>query len=179
MAKQNNKADVEFIRALAALLNENDLTELEVDREYGESDRLSVRVSRAAPPPAAPLAAPAPLAPAALAPAAPLAPAASAAPPAPDGAAGNAGEEADAADPANHPGAVTSPMVGTVYLAPEPGAAPFVTLGDKVSEGDTLLIVEAMKTMNHIPAPKSGTVKRILVADGDPVEFGAPLMIVE
>ena len=70
-------------------------------------------------------------------------------------------------------------MVGTVYLAAEPGAAPFVSVGDAVKEGQTLLIVEAMKTMNHIPAPKSGIVKRILVEDGSPVEYGAPLMIVE
>jgi acetyl-CoA carboxylase biotin carboxyl carrier protein len=84
-----------------------------------------------------------------------------------------------AGDPAAHPGAVTSPMVGTAYLAPEPGADNFVKTGDKVSEGDTLLIIEAMKTMNQIPAPRSGTVKRILVEDGAPVEFGAPLMIIE
>jgi acetyl-CoA carboxylase biotin carboxyl carrier protein len=77
------------------------------------------------------------------------------------------------------PGAVTSPMVGTVYLQPEPGAAAFVKVGDTVEEGQTLLIVEAMKTMNHIPAPRAGTVKRILVEDGAPVEFGAPLMILE
>jgi acetyl-CoA carboxylase biotin carboxyl carrier protein len=83
------------------------------------------------------------------------------------------------ADPASLPGAVTSPMVGTVYMSPEPDVAAFVKVGDKVSEGDTLLIIEAMKTMNHIPAPKSGTVKRLLVEDGAPVEFGAPLMIVE
>jgi len=70
-------------------------------------------------------------------------------------------------------------MVGTVYMAPEPDAPAFVKVGDQVSEGDTLLIIEAMKTMNHIPAPKSGTVKRIVVSDGSPVEFGAPLMIVE
>jgi acetyl-CoA carboxylase biotin carboxyl carrier protein len=74
---------------------------------------------------------------------------------------------------------VTSPMVGTVYMSPEPDVAAFVKVGDTVSEGDTLLIIEAMKTMNHIPAPKSGTVKRIVVSDGSPVEFGAPLMIVE
>ena len=85
----------------------------------------------------------------------------------------------DSDDPAAHPGAVTSPMVGTVYMAPEPGAAPFCEVGKTVSEGDTLLIIEAMKTMNHIPAPKAGTVKRILVEDGGPVEFGAPLMIIE
>ena len=74
---------------------------------------------------------------------------------------------------------MTSPMVGTVYLAAEPGASPFVTVGAQVSEGQTVLIIEAMKTMNHIPAPRAGTVKRILVEDGHPVEYGAPLMIVE
>jgi acetyl-CoA carboxylase biotin carboxyl carrier protein len=83
------------------------------------------------------------------------------------------------ADPAQHPGAVTSPMVGTVYMAAEPGTAPFMTVGSVVSEGQTVLIIEAMKTMNHIPAPKSGTVRRILVEDGSAVEFGAPLMIIE
>jgi acetyl-CoA carboxylase biotin carboxyl carrier protein len=82
-------------------------------------------------------------------------------------------------DPAQHPGAVTSPMVGTTYLSAEPGAAPFVTVGASVTEGQTVLIIEAMKTMNHIPAPRAGTVKRILVADGTPVEYGAPLMIIE
>ena len=82
-------------------------------------------------------------------------------------------------DPANHPGAVTSPMVGTVYMQAEPGAPPFISVGASISEGDTLLIVEAMKTMNQIPAPKSGIVKRILVEDGAAVEFGAPLAIIE
>lgn len=163
MAKQNNNSDVEFIQALAALLNENDLTEIQVKREYGEADKLNVRVSRvkqvvqAAVQVAAPVAAAAPAA----------APAETAAP------------AADNADPAGLPGAVTSPMVGTVYLQAEPDSPSFVKVGDTVAEGDTLLIIEAMKTMNHIPAPHSGTVKRILVADGDPVEFGAPLMIIE
>ncbi|MWD28338.1 acetyl-CoA carboxylase, biotin carboxyl carrier protein, partial [Aquicoccus sp. SCR17] len=82
-------------------------------------------------------------------------------------------------DPASHPGAVTSPMVGTVYMQAEPGAPAFITVGKQVAEGDTLLIVEAMKTMNHIPAPKAGTVKRILVEDGAAVEYGAPLVILE
>jgi acetyl-CoA carboxylase biotin carboxyl carrier protein len=82
-------------------------------------------------------------------------------------------------DPAQHPGAVTSPMVGTAYLAPEPGAAPFVTVGATVAEGQTLLIIEAMKTMNQIPSPRAGVVRRILIEDGTPVEYGAPLMIVE
>jgi acetyl-CoA carboxylase biotin carboxyl carrier protein len=80
---------------------------------------------------------------------------------------------------ASHPGAVPSPMVGTAYLAPEPGAAPYVSVGSSVKEGQTVLIVEAMKTMNHIPATRSGTVKEILVEDGQPVEFGEPLLIIE
>ena len=83
------------------------------------------------------------------------------------------------ADPAKHPGVVTSPMVGTAYAAAEPGGKPFVDVGSKVAAGDTLLIVEAMKTMNQIPAPRSGTVTQILVEDAQPVEFGEPLMIIE
>ncbi len=86
---------------------------------------------------------------------------------------------APAADAGPHPGTITSPMVGTAYLAPEPGAKNYVEVGDKVSEGQTILIIEAMKTMNHIPATKSGTVKQVLVEDAQPVEFGEPLIIVE
>ena len=78
-----------------------------------------------------------------------------------------------------HPGAVTSPMVGTAYWAPEPGAKPFIDVGTKVSAGQTLLIIEAMKTMNQIPSPRAGTVTQILVEDGQPVEFGEPLVIIE
>ncbi|EBA06061.1 acetyl-CoA carboxylase biotin carboxyl carrier protein [Sagittula stellata] len=163
MSKNTHETDVAFIKALAEVLQENDLTELEVKREYGEDDSLNVRVSRAAP--AATYAAPAPVAaPAPAAAAAPAAPAAAAELP---------------EDPAAHPGAVTSPMVGTVYMQPEPGAPSFISVGAQVKEGDTLLIVEAMKTMNHIPAPRAGTVKRILVEDGAPVEYGAPLVILE
>lgn len=161
MSKHPHDTDVAFIEALATLLRENDLTELEVMREYGENDSLNVRVSRGGTVVTA--AAPAPMAPAT--PAAPAAPA-------------ETGGTAASDDPASHPGAVTSPMVGTVYLQPEPGAPAFVKVGDTVEEGQTLLIVEAMKTMNQIPAPHAGTVKRILIADGDPVEFGAPLMII-
>lgn len=164
MTEKTTDADVAFIKALAELLRENDLTELEVKREYAEDNSLNVRVSRAAPV-AAPIAAPAPIAVAAAPAAAPVAAAAEA--------------PAAAEDPAAHPGAVTSPMVGTVYLQPEPGAAPFVRVGATVAEGDTLLIVEAMKTMNHIHAPRAGTVKRILVDDGAAVEFGTPLVIIE
>ncbi|MBJ3762822.1 acetyl-CoA carboxylase biotin carboxyl carrier protein [Maribius pontilimi] len=164
MTETPHKSDVTFIKALAELLRENDLTELRVKREYGEDDSLDVRVSRGQ------FVAPAP----AYAPA-PQAQAAPAAPPA----AQDEGAPAERSDPASQPGAVTSPMVGTVYMAPEPGAPDFVSVGDKVKEGQTLLIVEAMKTMNQIPAPRAGTVKRILVEDGAPVEFGAPLMVIE
>lgn len=166
MTKKKHDSDVEFIQALAELLAANDLTELEVNREYGDNDSLNVRVSRATQA-AIQVAAPVAAAPVAAAPAAAAAAAPAAAP--------AAAEE----DPASHPGAVTSPMVGTVYLQPEPGAPAFVSVGAQVSEGQTILIIEAMKTMNQIPAPKSGTVKRILVEDGGAVEFGAPLVIIE
>jgi acetyl-CoA carboxylase biotin carboxyl carrier protein len=165
MSKHNSDADVAFIAALADLLNKNDLTEISVKREYGEDDSLDVRVVKqanvvttVAAAPAVHAAAPAP-APAMAAPA---------------GAAA-----APVEDPAQHPGAVTSPMVGTCYLAAEPGATPFISMGATVTEGQTVLIIEAMKTMNHIPAPRAGTVKRILVEDGTPVEYGSPLMIIE
>lgn len=165
MTKNNRDQDVEFIKALAELLRENDLNELEVSREYGEDDSLNVRVARGGAV-AAPVMAAAPVAaaPAPVPAAAPTAAAAQAAP---------------SDDPASHPGAVPSPMVGTVYMQAEPGAPAFISVGASISEGDTLLIVEAMKTMNHIPAPKSGTIKRILVEDGAAVEFGTPLVIIE
>lgn len=162
--KTSHDSDVSFIQALAELLRENDLTELRVKRDYAENDSLDVRVGRYAQPAPQPVVATAAPVPAAPAPATPAAPAPAA----------GGGE-----DPTDHPGAVTSPMVGTVYMAPEPGAAHFSAVGKSVSEGETLLIIEAMKTMNHIPAPRSGTIKRILVEDGAPVEFGAPLVIIE
>ncbi len=167
MTKNTHDADVAFIRALAELLNENDLTELQVKRDYAEDDSLNVRVSRKPPQqiiaPQQMQAAPAQM---------------SAAAPAPMQSAGASASDAPA-DPADHPGAVTSPMVGTIYTQAEPGAPAFISVGQSVAEGDTLLIVEAMKTMNHIPAPRAGTIKRIMVADGDAVEFGAPLVILE
>ena len=162
MTKKTHDADVSFIQSLAELLRENDLTELEVMREYGDNDSLNVRVSRAAPVAAQPVYAAAPAAPAPVAAAAPADTPAT-----------------DVADPANPPGAGPSPMVGTIYLQPEPGAPAFVSVGTQVAEGDTLLIIEAMKTMNHIPAPRAGTVKRILVEDGGAVEYGSPLLIIE
>lgn len=166
MTNRSHEDDVAFIKALAEVLSENDLSELQVKRDYADEGSLNVRVSR--------VSASAPVAVSMPAPVAPVAAAA----PAPAAAAPSPAATVDE-DPAALPGAVVSPMVGTAYLAPEPGAEAFVKVGASVQEGQTLCIVEAMKTMNQIPAPKSGTVKRILVEDGAPVEFGAPLMVIE
>ncbi len=162
MSEKKQGIDKELIRELANILNDTDLSEIEV-----EQDDLRIRVSRAAPPAtvyaaAPPAYAPAPAAtPAAPAVAAPAAPAAAAAPP---------------RNPAN---TVSSPMVGTVYLSPAPGARPFIEVGATVKEGQTILIVEAMKTMNQIPAPKSGKVVEIIVNDAQPVEYGEALVVIE
>ncbi len=144
--------DHDVIRDLAKLLDETGLTEIEYER-----DGVSIRVARhvAAPaihgrPTESPIGTPAA--------AAPIAP---------------------SADTAQHTGLVASPMVGTAYLGPAPGARPFVEVGSAVKAGETLIIIEAMKTMNQIPAPRSGTVLQILVEDGQPVEYGEPLMIIE
>ncbi len=151
MAKGDH--DEELVRSLADLLDEKGLTEIAYT-----SGRMSIRVARQpAPTAATPAAAPAP----AHATAAPAA------------------EEPAAALDANHPGAVTSPMVGTAYLQPEPGAPPYVKPGDAVQQGQTLLLIEAMKTFNEIRATHSGTVKQVLIDTGMPVEFGDVLMIIE
>jgi len=144
--------DQGLIRELAALLDETGLTEIEI-----EQDKIRVRVARSA-------AAPAPVT-------VPLPSGRSEPAPAP--------KPPTAPDPASHAGAVLSPMVGTAYCAPEPGAKPFVEVGERVTEGQTVLIIEAMKTMNQIPAPHAGTVIRVMVEDGHPVEYGDPLMIIE
>ncbi len=162
MTKKNRDQDVEFIQSLAKLLNQNELTELEVSREYGETDKINVRVSKSGSLQAYQVATQQPS----------MAPAIA---PMPQ----EESSDQNISDPVSHPGAVTSPMVGTVYMQVEPGAEPFISVGSSVSEGDTLLIVEAMKTMNQIPSPKSGTVKRIFVEDGAAVEFGSPLVVVE
>ncbi len=154
--------DVAFIQALAQLLRESDLTELEVEREYGEGDELKVRLSRAMVAPASAHAAPA--VPTSTAHHANAHPALMPAP------------VAEGPDLGN---AVTSPMVGTAYLSPEPGSEPFVGVGDQVAEGDTIMIIEAMKTMNQIPAPRAGRVRAVLVENAEPVEFGEPLMIID
>ena len=166
MTKNNRDKDVQFIEALAVLLREHDLNEVEVNREFGQDDSLTVRVARGGQ----------------IVAAAPTISNPTLAAPVQEGTSvlvSNQTSDTVVDDPANHPGAVTSPMVGTVYMQAEPGAPPFISVGASISEGDTLLIVEAMKTMNQIPAPKSGIVKRILVEDGAAVEFGAPLAIIE
>ena len=166
MTKNNRDKDVQFIEALAVLLREHDLNEVEVNREFGQYDSLTVRVARGGQ----------------IAAAAPTISNPTLAAPVQEGTSvsvSNQTSDTVVDDPANHPGAVTSAMVGTVYMQAEPGAPPFISVGASISEGDTLLIVEAMKTMNQIPAPKSGIVKRILVEDGAAVEFGAPLAIIE
>ena len=166
MTKNNRDKDVQFIEALAVLLREHDLNEVEVNREFGQDDSLTVRVARGGQ-----VVATAPISNPTIA----AAPMQNVTPVSDTKQASDASSD----DPANHPGAVTSPMVGTVYMQPEPGAPAFISVGASISEGDTLLIVEAMKTMNQIPAPKSGIVKRILVEDGAAVEFGSPLAIIE
>ena len=152
--KQSAITESQVIRELAELLNETGLSEIEI-----EKSGLRVRVARQINVTAAP----------------------AAAVEAPVVAAGGPAAANDTAggDAARHPGAVKSPMVGTAYRAPEPGAPPFVEVGSRVSQGDTLLIIEAMKTMNNIPAPKAGTVAAILFENGQPVEFGEPLIIIE
>jgi acetyl-CoA carboxylase biotin carboxyl carrier protein len=161
-SKPDNKSAANFksddsalIRELALLLDETSLTEIEIERA-GLRVRVARNISIAASMPAnfqpQPSASAAPIA--AISPAA-------------------------IADLAKHPGAVPSPMVGTAYSSPEPGAKPFIEVGTKVSVGQTLLIIEAMKTMNQIPSPRAGTVTQILVEDGQPVEFGEPLVIIE
>ena len=150
MSKQSSDADVAFISALAELLNKNELTEISVKREYGEADSLNVRVVKQSTV-------------VQMAQAAPVQYAAAGAAAAPAAAAAAVND-----DPAQHPGAVTSPMVGTCYMAAEPGATPFASIGMAVTEGQTVLIIEAMKTMNHIPAPRAGTVKRIWLAMAPP-----------
>lgn len=152
-AAKFSSEDSALVRELALLLDETSLTEIEIERA-GLRLRVARNISVAA-------TMPVPVAHAAPVPVAAAAPATT------------------AADMSKHPGAVTSPMVGTAYWAPEPGVKPFVEVGSKVSVGQTLLIIEAMKTMNQIPSTRAGTVTQILVEDGQPVEFGEPLVIIE
>ncbi len=159
MAKppKSSLVDSDLIRELSDLLDETGLSEIEIEQD-GKRFRVARNLTVAA-------AAPAPVPPVASRGGEPLAQMSDGGP--------------MPADASKHPGVVTSPMVGTAYGAPEPGAQPFVEVGSKVKAGDTLLIVEAMKTMNQIPAPRAGTVTQILFEDGQPVEFGEPLVIIE
>lgn len=152
MTKDGGSLDTDLIRELATLLDETGLTEIEIEldgRRFRVARGVSVTAAAHAPAHAAPQERAEPKR-------------------------TTASEDAGA-----HPGAVTSPMVGTAYRSPEPGAAPFIEVGSTVTTGQTLLIIEAMKTMNHIPSPKSGKVTAILVEDGQPVEYGEPLVVVE
>jgi acetyl-CoA carboxylase biotin carboxyl carrier protein len=153
--KDRDGFDRGLIRELAQLLNEAGLTEIEVER-----DGVKVRVARQG--------APAPLV--AAAPTPTLRPAVTAESTQPAG---------PSSELASHPGCIKSPMVGTAYRAPEPGSPAFVDIGTRVSQGQTLLIIEAMKTMNHIPAPRSGIITHVLFENGQPVEFGEPLVVIE
>ena len=152
MPRAKSAFDKELIRDLARLLDETGLGEIEIEQEG-----LKVRVAR------------------------PMVQAPAASVHAPAGAAGapTAAPEPRKPDAASHPGVVKSPMVGTAYCAPAPGAPPFVEPGGEVKEGQIILIIEAMKTMNQIPAPRSGRVSEILVTDGQPVEYGEPLLVIE
>ncbi len=152
-SSKKGSVDQDLIRDLAALLKETDLTEIEV-----EQDNLRIRVARVSSVQQVHVAAPAQVAAPAVAVPAP---------------------EVKSVDPAKHPGVLPSPMVGTAYHSPAPGSNPFCAIGDTVKAGQTVMIVEAMKTMNQISAPRSGVVTAILVEDGQPVEYGEPLMIIE
>ena len=160
MTKKLRNEDLSFIENLIELLKKNDLTNLEICRDEGDDRGISIRLSQQS----------------------------NIALPIENvntrivtnvGSSDSNSTPMSSEDPTLENGAVTSPMVGTCFLQTEPGSPPFVSIGTTVIEGQTLLIIEAMKTMNHIPAPKAGTIKRILIEDGTPVEFGAPLMIIE
>lgn len=158
MGVKKRTIDKDLIRDLAALLKEVDLAEIEI-----EQDDFRIRVSRIA----------------TGAPASHVGAGSEQASSVSGTPAATTASSDVPADPARHPGAVPSPMVGTVYLSPEPGGRAFVQVGDKVRPGQTILIVEAMKHMNEVAAPHGGTVTEIFVEDGQPVEFGEPLMIIE
>ena len=160
MTKKLRNEDLSFIESLIELLKKNDLTNLEISRDEGDDRGISIRLSQQSN-----IALPIENVNTRIV--------------ANVGPSDSNSTPMSSEDPTLENGAVTSPMVGTCFLQTEPGSPPFVSIGTTVIEGQTLLIIEAMKTMNHIPAPKAGTIKRILIEDGTPVEFGAPLMIIE
>ena len=156
--KDKDESELTLVRDLGKLLNEMGLSEIEIERN-GLKIKVARHVSMSS------------------APANLLAPATTHRLLQPSGA--MSGPAASGPDHASHPGCVKSPMVGTAYLSPEPGSAPFIEIGARVTQGQTLIIIEAMKTMNHIPATKAGVVTQILIENGQPVEFGEPLVVVE
>ena len=160
MTKKLRNEDLSFIENLIELLKKNDLTNLEISRDEGDDRGISIRLSQQSN-----IALPIENVNTRIV--------------ANVGSSDSNSTPISSEDPTLENGAVTSPMVGTCFLQTVPGSPPFVSIGTTVIEGQTLLIIEAMKTMNHIPAPKAGTIKRILIEDGTPVEFGAPLMIIE
>ena len=164
MSTKGNKNNLDLVKELVSLIKENDLSEIEIEHSDKTSESIYVRVSKSNDNTHSSL------------------PKAQVAPINQTDfkeAITENNETKSLSTPESHPGTLTSPMVGTVYLAPEPEAPPFVEVGDKVIVGQTVLIVEAMKTLNQIPAAKGGVIKRILVEDGTPVEFGSPLIIIE
>lgn len=175
MSTKPSDSDIVFIDALAKLLHTHDLTELDITRTYGENDALKARISRKtetiiSAPHSAPFMPAAPMA------NMPISSAATADISSQQD--GNMSNDTQNTSP-NNPNAIKSPMVGTAYLAPEPGAAPFVKVGDTIQKGQTIMIIEAMKTMNHIPATKNGTITHIMIDNGSPVEFEQILMVIE
>ena len=166
MAIKGNKTNLDLIKELVKLIKENDLSEIEIEQSDNNSESTYVRVSSAKEPVSTVMPQPQPQTTTLSS----------------EELKDNSSESQEMlpnSNIENHPGTLLSPMVGTVYLAPEPDASPFVNIGDKITAGQTVLIVEAMKTLNQIPATKDGIVKRILVDDGTPVEFGSPLIIIE
>ena len=164
MTIKGNKSELDLIKELAKLIKESDLSEIEMEQSNKNSESIYVRVSRSNDNTM-------------LVPSHPQV--ASPNSQVPSSTITEQTETPANSNLENHPGILQSPMVGTVYLAPEPDAAPFVKIGDKVTVGQTVLIVEAMKTLNQIPATQGGVIKRILVEDGTPVEFGSPLVVIE
>ena len=164
MTIKGNKSELDLIKELAKIIKERDLSEIEMEQSNKNSESTYVRVSRVSDNSIA-----VPSHPQVTVPNTQIS----------NNTITEQTEPPPSSNLENHPGILQSPMVGTVYLAPEPEAAPFVKIGDRVSIGQTILIVEAMKTLNQIPATQDGVIKRILVEDGTPVEFGSPLVVIE
>ena len=161
MSNNEIKNDIAFVRELAEIVQDNQFTEIEIEKHSNKEKIIKIKITKAQ---------------TSVQSISKVAEAINL--PTPVKKVVNESIE-KVSDPSNHPGTVSSPMVGTIYIAPEPGGKPFVEIGTNVKKGDTLVIIEAMKTLNQIPSTKEGKVSRILVEDGTPVEFGSPLVIIE